>query len=605
MFVLDVIPLSRGAPPGLLSYRFPKRLAPGTLVLVPLRKKTVRGLVVKSASVISERAALRAAPFMLRAGAARAIGKLPPALMKAAEYAAHFHVLSPGATLALLVSESLPLLNTTRKAKGIGFKKEFLEIPALERMTRYRERAEMLFKQKRVLLIVSPTTLEARQIESALVGVSGGVTLIAGSLPAKARDAALRNALLKKGGVVVQTAPYGLLPIVSLGAIVLEREGAGAWISQAREGFDYRVPLEAFAKELGVPLVCADYPLRIETRPHPERPLVLKTDAHVVFLDAREKKIAGGFTAIHPELLAEVGRVIKRGGRAALLAARRGYASAVVCRDCGNAVRDARGMPLSLARERGKPVFRSADGKTVKSAEALCDVCGSWNLVPLGIGVERVAEELRKVFPHERVIGGDADALGTPAATRRVAADISKPGTLLVGTEALVPLLDPATPFDLIGIASADSLLSLPFWRSHERLLRVGLALTERAKRVVIASRRPDDPVFSGIKDPTKTNFFKEETELRRVLGYPPFVHLISFSYTGTPGAVEKMTESLRTTVLPYELVTFPSRLDERGATRGSARIRVPKDAWPESGLLERLGGLPRPVHIRIDSESL
>ncbi len=63
MFVLEVIPLSRTAPPQPLSYRSSAKVSIGTIVSVPLRKKTVPGLVVDCVPVREAKAQLKTGVF--------------------------------------------------------------------------------------------------------------------------------------------------------------------------------------------------------------------------------------------------------------------------------------------------------------------------------------------------------------------------------------------------------------------------------------------------------------------------------------------------------------------------------------------------------------
>ena len=83
-------------------------------------------------------------------------------------------------------------------------------------------------------------------------------------------------------------------------------------------------------------------------------------------------------------------------------------------------------------------------------------------------------------------------------------------------------------PLSLAAIASADSLLALPFWRARERFVRLGLLLTSIAPRALIATRLPDDAAVKTLRDPKDTSFFDEESSLRKALGYPPYGTLIS-----------------------------------------------------------------------------
>ncbi|HEX8947250.1 MAG TPA: hypothetical protein VF829_03500 [Candidatus Paceibacterota bacterium] len=585
MHVIDVTPFARHAPEGALSYRFRERLAIGTIVSVPLRKKTVPGIVVGCVSVRDAKSDLKNAPFTLRAGSVRTTGVLPAPYREAAIYTAEYHALPLGTVLRALLPETLLEHEFPKRlAKGPGATLDFCEAPYRERVATYAETVGHSVSSAGTVLIVAPTAIEVAHLAKAFPHA----VVVSGSLAPKARERALAAA--RRAAVVITTPQYAFTPIEHLAHVILEHESAGGYLTRATVPIDLRVALVAYAEARDVPLTRGDYPLRLEVRPTPTAPLEAPA-APIHVHDVREKKAevptARTFRAITPALQAALEKALRDGGRAAVLAVRKGYASAVVCRDCGAAVRDAHGRALSLATAAGKRVFRSSDGAVERDAKALCDVCGSWNLLPLGVGVERVAEELAREFPKAHIVRFDADTIKTPAAARRAAAHFTEPGTLIVGTEALIPWLDPSTPLDVAAIASADSLLALPFWRARERLASLAFSLSERAQEVHIATRRPDDTVFATLANPLDTAFFTEETTLRKRLGYPPFGHLITFAIEGTDAR------------LPDRLVTPGKKIRTLVAKLG------PDTPWPHKELATHLAQLPPWITVRIDPESL
>ena len=108
MFVLEIIPFSRTAPQAPLSYRSVADLSPGTLVSIPLRKKTVLGLVVGSTPVLEAKSALKQASFSLSKSTDLAQGKLPSTVIEAAKNIALYHATTLGAVLSSLLIPALP-----------------------------------------------------------------------------------------------------------------------------------------------------------------------------------------------------------------------------------------------------------------------------------------------------------------------------------------------------------------------------------------------------------------------------------------------------------------------------------------------------------------
>lgn len=595
MYVIDVIPFSKGVPPGALSYRSAKQLLPGALVSVPLRKKRVRGIVVSVAEVRDAKAELKRASFSL-SGDLKELGTLPSELIEALRDTALYQGASLGAVLSQLLEGMLPEEVPTSFVPGTGYVRTGVEKPYEARVADYRKRIEATVG---ATLLVAPTLIEAARFKEAFKSLKP-LVLSSALTPAK-REAALmaaRDAV----GLVIATPAFSFVPIQHLGQIILDRVSAGTYRFQKRPYTSMVPALECLARARSLPLVLGDFPLPLEYRE--EGILSSEGLGSMRILDAKQEEEKQGtvFKAVPEPMREEIAKVLTKKGRVAVFAARRGYAPAVVCRTCGASVKDARGRALTLATEKGERVLRSNDGTTLKDADAVCDVCGSWNLLPLGIGVERVVEELSEAFPETTIVRFDTDTIRTPAQARKAVLRMEELGTISVGTEFMLPWL--AYGIDLACVASADSLLALPFWRSRERFLRLLLSLREHAKETLVATRRMDETALLAADDLEHETFFEEETGLRTILGYPPFGTLIALACVGTGAQLEAAQTHIK------ELSSYPlSQSSDRPALKGRLTrtwvLSLPNGAWPDSVLSQKLAALPLSIRVLIDPDSL
>ncbi|HQU08072.1 MAG: hypothetical protein B7X04_03605 [Parcubacteria group bacterium 21-54-25] len=611
MFVIDVIPFARTASTGALSYRSRTRVRLGTLITIPLRRQAVPGIVVACVPVREAKAAIKSAPFALRASAPQAHGIVPVAYRTAATAIAEYHATSLGSVFRKILSETIIRTGFPKRfAAGAGTHVTFIEAPYLRRLQTYRDQL-VRAQGGGSVLVIAPTTIEVARLARDL----GSAVVITGEISARRRGEAVIAAA--RAALVITTPQYAFVPIERLAHLIIERESADGYVDFKTPQIDWRIAIRALAVARNTPITYGDYPLRLDIRPTPEAPMRRARGCTIELVDMRTKNQlvgkepvaqAAAFAAVPKPLMKALAQVVATGGRAVVCAVRRGYAPAVVCRDCGTTVRDAHHRALTLATIHGKRVLRSADGSVLRDARALCDVCGSWNLLPLGIGVERVAEEITRTLPRARVVRFDADTIRTPAAARRAAALFTTPGTVVVGTAATLPWLDPATPFSLAIIASADALLALPFWRSRERFVRLALALAERSERLFIATRRLDDTACSALTTTTLAPFFIEETALRNAFHYPPYGHVLVIRVQGDISRLDGDEARVRSMTMPHDLIRLPDRLPTR--RRGRERVRtlvakIPRDAWPNALLSECLATLPPNISITIDSESL
>lgn len=602
MYVIDVLPLAPGVPVGTLSYRSKKRLSPGTLVFVPLRARSMPGLVIDVSSVVESKASLKAAGFALRGGTLKTAGKLPEAVLHAAEEIAAYHATTLGSVLGNLLKEVLADELPQTFPAGGGYEELFIEDTCEKRVAAYHKIAEAEHAKKRAMLVVAPTVVEAERLSEAFGSKSA--LLVTGSIRGKKREEALAAALRSKS-IIVTTPSFAWMPIQNLGAVVIERPSANGYVLQKRPYLDIRIALAALAKHRLLTFAYGDLPLPVELRPKPGASLSISFPGPATLIDPKEEQKDAVFAAVPREMLGAIVKAHAANGRSAILAVRKGYGSAVICRDCGNLVRDERGAALSLMTLGTKRTLRSADGVTKADTDVVCATCGSWNLMPLGIGVERVIEELKNALPDADIIRFDTDTVRTSAQAKAATKRMHEKGAVVVGTEIMLPFLDPKHPFDVAAIASADSLLALPFWRARERLVRMGLTLRERSKSFFIATRLPEEVAMDAILHPGNSEFFKEEAEMRKALSYPPFGHLFVFHAEGTKARLDEAATAIGKSVAPLTPVRLAERALGRGRFRLSMVIKLRGDAWPDAELSERVAHIPRSVSVHLDPESL
>lgn len=599
MFVLEVIPFAKNAPQGTLSYRHRERLLPGTLLTIPLRTKRVPGVVVSTTSVEDAKASLKRAGFMLRGGTLTKTGSVPASIMAAVSSVARYHACSLGSVLNALLGEYLEG-GAPSFPKGAGFDETLLEARDMDRTTEYARLISMQIQRKKTTLLIVPTLVEALRLRKRLSTFSP--TLLTGTLTPKERAAALSS--VEHAQVVIATPLYSWFPLKHLGLLVIERAGAGTYVREQRPYLDLRVAARMYAKAREISLVFGDMPLPLSLRTPVSSPLAVTFREHVEIIDTKPKeaqqKIA--FKAVPDEVLSNIKERLDAGARVAVLAARKGYAPAVVCRDCGNLVQDELGRTLTFAKTGAKPLFRTPDGLK-RDVDIHCKHCGSWNLLPLGIGVERVVEELAAAFPDTPLAHIEPEKLRTSRALSKALERSAVSGSLIVGSESMLPFIDPAHPVELGVIASADTLLSLPFWTACERLVRLGLAFRDRARSLTILTRHPEDAAFAAVLDPRAKEFWKEEAQLRKQFMYPPFARLLvlreDVSALKTEAAYARMEAA------SSELTRIAPRRISATQVRITAVAKYAAELWPDANVASAIAALPPSVSVHIDPNAL
>ena len=238
-------------------------------------------------------------------------------------------------------------------------------------------------------------------------------------------------------------------------------------------------------------------------------------------------------------LLAELGVIADRGGKAILLLNRRGVAPALHCRACGLTLR-CPDCDVSLTLHGDARLHCHHCGRR-ESAPELCPACGAAEVARLGAGTERLEEALAEQLPELERFRLDADTVGHPGKLTDVLNRFgaSERGVLL-GTQ-MVAKGHHFEGVALAAVVDADTAMGLPDFRAEERTFQLVTQLAGRSGRdapgrVLVQTYQPDArPIILAARHDVE-EFLAGELERREELGYPPFRHLVRVAVSG-PGA--------------------------------------------------------------------
>jgi primosomal protein N' (replication factor Y) (superfamily II helicase) len=256
-------------------------------------------------------------------------------------------------------------------------------------------------------------------------------------------------------------------------------------------------------------------------------------------VDLRREK---GYPLSAP-LLAELGALEEKGGKAILLLNRRGVAPAIHCRACG-VTRRCPNCDVALVLHADERLHCHHCSHTEDIGEA-CPECGSPELARIGAGTQRLERELEEKVPGLERIRLDADSVRRPgdmaAALRRFA---ESDRAILVGTQ-MVAKGHHFSGVALAAVVDADTGLGMPDFRAEERTFQLVTQLAGRSGRdapgrVIVQTFQPDArPIVHAARHDV-SRFLTEELDRRRELGYPPFRHLVRVVASG-PDARDPM----------------------------------------------------------------
>jgi primosomal protein N' (replication factor Y) (superfamily II helicase) len=235
---------------------------------------------------------------------------------------------------------------------------------------------------------------------------------------------------------------------------------------------------------------------------------------------------------------------------------RRGYSHFIFCPDCGLTFK-CPNCSVTLTHHLRERSLQCHYCDYRIPAPGDCPQCGCHCLRGMGVGTERLEQEISALFPAIRVGRMDRDTTSRKSAHQQILKRLETGNIdILVGTQMIVKGHDfPNVTF--VGVVSADTALHFPDFRSSERTFQLLTQVAGRAGRgsvlgeVVIQTFNPDHYSILRAKEHDFVGFYQEEIQFRKALGYPPFSRLINFRLTGnsekgTKAAAERMERIAR-----------------------------------------------------------
>lgn len=266
----------------------------------------------------------------------------------------------------------------------------------------------------------------------------------------------------------------------------------------------------------------------------------------VKIVDMRAELKQGNRSIFSRLLSDQLHQVLAAGQQAILFLNRRGLATYVFCRDCGAVVKCPRcHIPLTAhvaeSSSKSTPLLCHRCGYRRMSPQR-CPACGSPHIRQMGIGTQKVEQEVRRIFPAARVLRWDADTTTQKGAHERILEQFSRhQADILIGTQMLAKGLD-LPLVTLVGVILAEVGLNLPDFRAAERTFQLLTQVAGRAGRsnlggeVIIQTYQPDHYAIRAAALQDYEWFYQQEIQLRKEIQYPPFAQIVRLEYRNLNG---------------------------------------------------------------------
>jgi len=463
-----------------------------------------------------------------------------------------------------------------------------------------RAAAEALASGRQALLLVPEISLVPQTLDRVQSHLGSARVAVAHSyLGGTERLGYWEKVASGRADVVVGARSAVFAPLGRLGLIVLDEEHEDSYKQdQGAPRYHAREVAVRRARREGATLILASATPSIETYRHaligdytllslPER-VAGRALPPVELVDMRIELASGNRGLFSRALQAALSQTLGAGQQAILFLNRRGHSTFILCRDCGWVARCPR-CDVSLTYHDADQDLQCHYCGYHAPAPGRCPGCGGHRVRYFGAGTQRVEDEVRLYYPSARVARLDSDVVRRSGEAARVLALFeSGQADVLVGTQMVAKGLDIAG-VGLVAAVAADSALHLPDFRAPEKTFRLLTQAAGRAGRgdspgrVVIQTYNPDHPAIAAAARHDYVSFATAEMAARRVLGYPPFTHLVRVEFSDPDEGKARDAAAALAKAL--------SGLGFSGAATGLVATGRPRYGGPAAAPLARLRG--------------
>ena len=406
----------------------------------------------------------------------------------------------------------------------------------------YFEAIEKIIKQKKQVLIMLPEISLTPQLESRIKLRFGVDPAIWHSKVSQKKRENIWHRCLNGYPIIVIGARSSLfLPFINLGIIVVDEEHDLSFKQedniryQARDLAIVRSKIEKF------PIILSSATPSLETQNNINKKKYMHAYLpnqfsgldlpEIELIDLKKAKIEKN-KWISLKIIENIDKTLKSGEQVLLFLNRRGYAPLSLCSSCGHRFQCNNCSSWLVMHQNNNRLLCHHCG-SIYEIKNNCPKCNKKNSIKLiGPGIERLAEEVSKVFPKYNVAIMSSDNANTPNKIKKIVKDFdSKKTNILVATQIMAKGYD-FSNLSLVGIIDADAGLIGGDVRAIERTYNLLQQVSGRAGRskkigkVLLQTYFPNQPIIKSLVGRNREDFIKQILSEREQFKAPPFYFL-------------------------------------------------------------------------------
>jgi primosomal protein N' (replication factor Y) (superfamily II helicase) len=374
------------------------------------------------------------------------------------------------------------------------------------------------------------------------------------------RERVWRGVAEGKARIVVGARSALFLPWAKLGLIIVDEEHESAYKQDDGVPYHARDMAVLYGSVGKFPVVLSSATPSLESLVNVDRErygVVKLKDRHgrpelpeTTRIDMTREKLDAG-TWLSAPLVEAVATTLAAGDQALLFLNRRGFAPLTLCRSCGHRLH-CPDCAAAMVEHRFRRILMCHHCGHHEPVPKACPQCKTEdNMVPVGPGIERLAEEVTKLFPEARIAILSSD-LARGVALRDTLRGVEQGDyNLVLGTQ-LVAKGHHFPHLTLVGVVDADLALESSDPRAGERTWALLAQVAGRAGRgaksgrALVQTYLPEHPLMQALIKSDRDAYLETEKKIRECVNLPPHGRLAALIMSGSEAdATERFARSI------------------------------------------------------------
>lgn len=357
-----------------------------------------------------------------------------------------------------------------------------------------------------------------------------------------------------KNPVVIGTRGAMFAPIKNLGLIIIDEEQNESYKQDQTPRYHVVNVAEKIIENNHIKLILGsnspslDAFYKTKTGDYNLKNLTVKKKLEVEIVDLNQERLKKNFSYISEKLKEGLEETFVSKNQAILFLNRRGFARAIICRDCGLILKCPHCQTI-LTYHKTIQILICHHCNHQEAMPIWCPKCQGVMIKLVGTGTQKLEEELKSIFPKVSIARIDKDV--SQEKTEKIINDFqNKKVDILIGTKMIFKKSLPKIA--LLAFVLIDNELAFSDFRATERTIDILSRMSDHLGsngKIIIQTENPENPFIKSLQKFDILKVIEKELILRKEFELPPYTKLIKLTYSAkkeNQKETEKLAQKIR-----------------------------------------------------------